>query len=302
MVAGRWPLRSMLFVPGHRIDWVRSVKRFDPDAVVLDLEDAVPKALKTQTRRTVRDAIEILRGLEIDAFVRINRLDEGGSEDVLAVAAPGLSGVMLPKARDAKQVLALDGLLSFAEGQNRLEHKSIAILPLPETAQGLADARQLAAASDRVRGLVTVVGGPISGDVARAMGIVPTDHGIEQHFLWSKIVLDSRAGGAMFPMASIIGTKLDDHAAVRRLIQLARSFGYSGAVLIHPSHVAIANDTYTPSRDDVAYYQGLLQAMRDAEAKGQAAVNYEGQMVDYAMIPYAEEVVREAARRKVPVL
>ena len=96
---------------------MRSVKRFDPDAVVLDLEDAVPKALKTQTRRTVREAIEILRGLEIDAFVRINRLDEGGSEDVLAVAAPGFSGVMLPKARDAKQVLALDGLLSFAEGQ-----------------------------------------------------------------------------------------------------------------------------------------------------------------------------------------
>ena len=113
-----------------------------------------------------------------------------------------------------------------------------------------------------------MVGGPISGDVARAMGIVPTDHGIEQHFLWSKIVLDSRAGGAMFPMASIIGTKLDDHAAVRRLIQLARSFGFSGAVLIHPSHVAIANDTYTPSRDDVAYYQGCCRRCAMPKQRG----------------------------------
>ena len=106
----------MLFVPGHRIDWVRSVKRFDPDAVVLDLEDAVPKALKTQTRRTVRDAIEILRGLEIDAFVRINRLDEGGSEDMLAVAQPNFQryrwvGTALYRGLEAPLALAgsLDG-------------------------------------------------------------------------------------------------------------------------------------------------------------------------------------------------
>src|SRR5215211_5557901 len=118
MVAGRWPLRSMLFVPGHKIEWVRSVKRFDPDAVVLDLEDAVPRALKAQTRNTVREAIAILKGLEIEAFVRINDLDQGGAEDVVAVAAPGLSGVMLPKAHNAQQVLALDGLLSYAEGNN----------------------------------------------------------------------------------------------------------------------------------------------------------------------------------------
>lgn len=294
-----WPLRSMLFIPGHKIEWVRAVKRFNPDAVVLDLEDAVPTALKVQTRATVREAIPLLADMGIAAFVRINALDSGGVDDISGVCTRGLSGIMLPKARDASQMRHLHDLLSYAEGQNGLSHKSVTVMPLPETAEGLADARSIAAASDRVRGLVTVVGGPISGDVARAIGIQPTEHATEQHYLWSKIALDSRASGAMYPMASIIGTKLDDHEAVRRLIGLAKSFGFSGAVLIHPSHVALANEAYTPTIEEVDYFQGLLQAMKDGEKAGLAAVTYRGRMVDYAMVPHAEAVLREAARRSV---
>ena len=292
-----WPIRTMLFIPAHKLDWVRRVDRYQPDAVVIDLEDAVPPALKREARAMAREAIGILKLNGIAAFVRINALTQGGADEVPEIATDGFTGVMLPKADRVEEIRELDRLLCHAEGKAGLPLDSVAIMPLPETAAGLWAARDLAAASRRCRGIIGVVGGPISGDVARAMGFLPTLEGSEQLFLASKLVLDSRAGGAPYPMGSLIGTPLDDHQAIRMLAKRARALGYSGAVLIHPSHVAIATEVFTPTAEEVDYCVGLIDAMRTAEQRGDGAVAYRGVMVDYAMLPHAQAVVREAARR-----
>ena len=109
--------------------------------------------------------------------------------------------------------------------------------------------------------------------------------------------LDSRAGGAPYPLGSLIGTALDDLEGVRTLARRAKALGYSGAVLIHPSHVAVASEVFAPTAEEVDYYRGMIAAMRDAQARGDGAVNYRGMMVDYAMLPHAQEVVAEADRR-----
>jgi len=292
-----WPIRTMLFIPAHKLDWVRKVGRYRPDAVVLDLEDAVPPALKKEARGLAREAIGLLRDQGIAAFVRINALGEGGIDDVPELATPGFSGVMLPKANDVEQIRLLDRLLCHAEGKAGLPLDSVAIMPLPETARGIWAARDLAAASSRCRGIIGVISGPVSGDVARAVGFRPSMEGSEQLYVASKMVLDSRAGGAPYPMGSLIGTALDDLEGVRTLARRAKAFGYSGAVLIHPTHVAVAAEVFAPTAEEVAYYRGMIEAMRDAQARGDGAVSYRGMMVDYAMLPLAQEIVAEAERR-----
>jgi citrate lyase subunit beta / citryl-CoA lyase len=292
-----WPLRTMLFIPAHKIDWARKVDRYRPDSVVLDLEDAVPPNLKKDARGICREAIAVLAGLGIPAFVRINALPQSGAADIAEIVTEGLSGIMLPKTDSAEEIRTLDRLLAYGEGRAGLPLGSVAILPLPETAPGLWAARDLAAASPRCKGVVGVVGGSVSGDVARAMGFRPTLEGTEQLYLASKMVLDSRAGGAPFPLASLIGTALDDYDSVRMLARRAKALGFTGAVLIHPSHVAIAAEVFVPSADEVEYFSGLIEAMREAERRGDGAVNYRGMMVDYAMLPLAEEVVAGARRR-----
>jgi citrate lyase subunit beta/citryl-CoA lyase len=122
--------------------------------VVLDLEDAVPVELKKDARRLAREGIGILKSLGIPAFVRINAFSQGGVEDVPEITTVGFSGVMLPKARTAAEVSDLDALLAYSEGRAGLQYGSVCILPLPETAEGLWNARDLAAASKRVAGLV----------------------------------------------------------------------------------------------------------------------------------------------------
>jgi citrate lyase subunit beta/citryl-CoA lyase len=65
---------------------------------------------------------------------------------------------------------------------------------------------------------------------------------------------------------------------------------------MHPSHVAVANAVYRPTPEDIAYFSGLLKVFEDAEKAGLGAVSYQGAMVDYAMLPLAQEVMAEAKR------
>jgi citrate lyase subunit beta/citryl-CoA lyase len=297
----RWPLRSLLYVPAHKLDWVKKVARHKPDAVILDLEDAVSPAQKVGARETAREGIAILSEAGIAPLVRINTLDAGGDEDVYAVAAKGLAGIVLPKVRDAKDVQDLDLVLSYAEGRTSLALRTVAIIPTPETASGLRNTYEIALASPRVVGLVGLVGGPIAGDFARAAGFHPTMEGSEQLYFASKTVLDSRAAGAAFPIAAVIGTKLDDLAAVRLLAERAKTIGFKGAMVIHPSHAAVINDVFSPSALEVEDAVDLLDAMERAEAAGDGAIAHRGRMVDYAMIDRAKEIQSLAERYGLPI-
>jgi citrate lyase subunit beta/citryl-CoA lyase len=291
-----WPIRSALFVPAHRRDWVGKAIRVSPGAAVLDIEDSVPPEFKAQAMANLRSEIAELKDAGVGAFVRINPLHDRTDEEIAAAMADGLTAIMLPKARSAVDIRRLHDLLSYHEGRVGLAHGAVGILPLPETAEGMHDAHALASASDRVRGIHGALSGPVSGDFARAFGFRATADGIEQLFLASKLVLDSRAAGAMYPIAGIFGTPMDDLAVTERLIRRARDIGYSGVSVMHPSHVAIANQAFRPTAEEVAYFTGLLKAFADAEKSGLGAVKYLGAMVDYAMLPLAREILAEAAR------
>jgi len=291
-----WPIRSALFVPAHRRDWVGKAIRVSPGAAVLDIEDSVPPEFKSQAIQNLKSEIAELKASNVGAFVRINPLHDRTADELGAAMTDGLTAIVLPKAQTAGDIRRLHDLLSYQEGRAGLPHGSVGILPLPETAEGMRDAHALAAASGRVRGIHGALSGPVSGDFARAFGFRATSDGIEQLYLASKLVLDSRAAGAMYPIAGIFGTPMDDLAATERLIRRARDIGYTGVAVMHPSHIAIANAVFRPTAEEVAYFQGLLRAFEDAEKSGLGAVKYQGAMVDYAMLPLAREVLAEAAR------
>ena len=295
-----WPIRSVLFVPAHRRDWVGKALRVAPHAVLLDIEDSVPHELKGQAMANLKAEIAELRAANTAAMVRLNPLSDATGVELDAAVTEGLVAVTLPKAASAGEILALHDLLSYHEGKAGLPHGTVGILPLPETAEGMQDAHLLAKASRRVKGIFGAFSGPVSGDIARAFGFRATDDGLEQIYMASKLVLDSRSAGAVYPIAGIIGTALDDLATVERMIRRARDVGYTGVAVLHPTHVPIANAVYRPTAEEAAYYQGMLDAFAEAEKAGIAAVRYHGAMVDYAMLPLAREVVAEAARYSAP--
>jgi citrate lyase subunit beta/citryl-CoA lyase len=149
-----------------------------------------------------------------------------------------------------------------------------------------------------VKGIVGTVSGPVTADVARAFGFRPSMGGIEQYYMNSKLVLDSRAGGAPYPVAGVFGIPMDDLDSVEKLLLRARDFGYTGSPVMHPSHVAIAHRVYSPSAEEAEYHQGLLDEFARAEAEGLGAVRYHGVMIDYAMVPLSRDIVAEFQRRR----
>lgn len=293
-----WPIRSALFVPAHRRDWVGKAIRVNPGAAVLDIEDSVPPQFKPQAMGYLKSEIAELKAAGVGAFVRVQPLFDGTPAEVEAAVTEGLTAIVMPKVARPDEISRMADLLSYYEGKAGVAHGAVGILPLPETAEGMFCARDLARASTRVRGIHGALSGPVSGDFAQAFGFRATSDGIEQLFLASKLVLDSRAGGAMYPLAGIFGTAQDDLPAVERLIRRARDLGYTGVAVMHPTHVAIANEVFRPTAEEVAYFEGLIAAFDAAEKAGLGAVAYRGAMVDYAMLPLAKEVLAEAARHR----
>lgn len=286
---GRRPMRSMLFVPGNKPALFAKMDRFNPDAVLFDLEDAVPPNEKAIARQQVCEAIRGMSGSGKQLYVRINALQEGGGDDISGIVAPGLSGLVIPKAEHERELALLDRAVSYEEGRQGMPLGSVRFLPLPETAFGINNADALARASDRVDGLVGVINDSVAGDVARAIGLHPTPEGGEQSYISSRIVLSSRASGASRPMASLIGMRLDDLEAVRRLACRAKSFGYVGALVIHPAHIAVVHEVFSLSAEETEFLAGMVAAFDEASRAGDGAISFRGTMVDIAMVRYAQD-------------
>jgi citrate lyase subunit beta/citryl-CoA lyase len=290
----KWPVRSLLFVPAIRDDWVKKAIRSGPDAVILDVEDSVTPADKQRARTLLPREIAELKAASTLPVLRINAFAEGGVEDLAAGMCTDLYAVVLPKVSSAREIIELDRSLAYHEGRVGKPLGETVIYPLPETAEGLADAREIASASRRVRGIFSGINGGVSGDVARAFGLVATEGGAEQLYMHSKMVLDSRSAGAMHPIASIMAARISDLAGTEQMIVRAKHLGFSGVVLIHPSHVPIANRVMRPQQDEVVFYTRMLQAFAEAEKQGLGAVKFEDQMIDYAYLPVARDVIAEA--------
>lgn len=283
------PLRSMLWVPGNRERWMQNAPQYGADALILDLEDSVPLHEKPQARQLVRKALDTLGAAGQTLFVRVNDLESGLIQDDLeAIVSSGLYGILLPKVGGAENIVEADNLLKVFEGRAGLEVGTIFISPGIETAQAIREAYEIGRASPRVAYMG--VGHIKSGDVARALGYVWSREGKETLFVRSKVLLDARAAGDPYPCAGP-WSDIKDLEGLRAYCLEMRQLGYSGFTALHPSHVPIANEIFTPSRDEIAYWQGVVLAMEEAEKAGRAAVLYEGQMVDIAMVKTARDML-----------
>ena len=285
--------RSILFVPGNRPDWMDKAPKYGPDALILDLEDAVPIAEKAEARQTVRAGIERLRERGVPIVVRVNGVNTGlTGEDVEAIVTAGLIAVAVPKLERVEEVLKVDAWIELFERKAGLPVGTVEILALPETARGIMNAYQLATACPRVGNILGGVGAR-SGDVTKAIGYKWTRSGLETLYLASHVLLAARAAGIEYPIGGG-SLEVGDTELVRAQLQRAREIGYRGALLIHPSAVPIANEVFAPSTEEIEWNKGVLRAMAEAERAGRAAVTYDGMMIDYAHVRNALDLLHQA--------
>ena len=288
------PVRSLLFVPGHRGTWVEKAIAKGVDGVILDLEDAVPADLKEEARAEVARSITRLRenGEQISVYVRLNPLDTGlTGDDIEATAIPGLTGYSLPKLMGRDDIVKYDALVTHFEARNGVEAGSIEFIANLETAESYAACEEIAVASPRIATLFA--GTARDADVSRSLGFTFTPGGQETLFLRSKAILAARAAGLDFPLVGV-WQDLEDTEGAANFSRMNRELGFKGQVLIHPSHIEVANEVFSPSKFEVDFYTDMIAAFDEAVAGGAAAVVFEGMHIDYAHIKTAREVLAYA--------
>lgn len=248
---------TALFVPGHRSERFAKAQASGAGFAIIDLEDAVPAALKTAARDSAVAAVSApgAHG-ETDGYaVRINAIDDGGLDDALALAGlPGLRGVMVPKAERGEDLLRVDAALG---GRTPL-------IPLIETAVGLAGIDQLAAVP-RVSRLAF-------GAYDFAADVDASDPRVLDHARIA-IVLASRRAGVHGPLDSP-EANLDNPTVLAQSARSARGLGFSGKLCIHPAQVSICGEAFQPTEEEVRWAQRILEAPDDG------ATSVDGEMVD----------------------
>jgi citrate lyase subunit beta / citryl-CoA lyase len=288
------PIRSALFVPGNREDRIKKAPKFAADALILDLEDAVALPDKANSRGIVRRMVEELGSEGQTIFVRVNDFETGLTwADLDAVVCKELYCVMLPKVTGPEDVQRCDTILEFLERKHGIEPGTVLIDPVLETAQGMRQAYEVAIASPRVAHLGGITGK--DGDIARAIGFQWTPEGHEAFYYISKVLLDARAANIAYPIGGRGWWDIQDLEGLRAEAIRTRQFGYNGMLLIHPSHVAIVNEVFTPTTDQISGWKELIAAVEKCESEGSSVIIHNGNMVDTAHVKVARDMLKWAS-------
>ena len=281
-------MRSKLFVSGARPELFAKALASAADAISIDLEDSVPESGKSDARAAVAAFLRYSEARDARplVIVRTNALSTPEFEaDLMALAQPGLTLVNLPKPESAADILAAVAVLEVAEAANGVS-RPIRLLANIETPAALRRAAEIATAHPRVVGLQLGL-----GDLFEPLGIDRRDAANIHTVMFAVRLAAGEAGvfavdGAFADVQNPQGYRME--------AEMARRLGYIGKSCIHPSQVALANDVFRASAEDLAVATRVVEASRDAAARGHGAFMVDGRMVDTPFLERAEAIVAAA--------
>lgn len=272
--------RSVLFAPGNRADLIAKLPRAQPDAAVIDLEDAVPGTpeAKAAARPAARDAARdlIAAAPHLAVFVRVNAVHSPFFEDDLGVLTPELAGVAVPKLESAADVRrAVEALAGRG--------LALPLLAGLETGAGVWNAREILA-EEAVQWAYFG-----AEDYTTDLGGLRTPGNLEVLYARSRVALAARLTGVH--ALDIVVTRLNDEATFREDAAQGRALGYGGKLCIHPAQVPLAHEFFGPTDAEAERARRLLAAAHEAALEGRGAFSFEGQMVDEPMLARARAIL-----------
>lgn len=284
--------RSFLFAPGNVPRRIQKALTLEPDAVIFDLEDSVAVSEKAATRAAVAEALK--RPRRARGYVRVNApATTFCYGDLVATLHPRVDGVVLPKVESAADLHAIDWLIWNLEREHGMAEGSIDLIPQLETAAGVHRIdRVLQANRLRPYGAPWRVKRIAFGaaDYSHELGLSVTLDEPELADARARVVLASRAAGLEGPIDSP-WFHFKETQAFARALERSRRNGFQGRLCVHPDQIAPVNAAYRPSEAELARAERIVAAFRAAEARGEAAVQVDGEMVDYPVAHRAQALL-----------
>src|ERR1041384_3195924 len=297
--------RSMLYVPASRPNMFEKAAASEADAVCIDLEDAVAADEKAASRaHVIRAFKEIDFGRKLKAF-RMNGLDTPFAyRDVIEVveqAGDVIDVVMMPKAHLAQDVRFVCMLLTQIEHARGFT-RQIGLEVQIESAKGFVWLREIAEASPRIQALIFGPGDYLATMQMPVANIGEMDDndqiypGHRWHAVMHAVVAAARARGLRAVDGPYAGYK--DTAGLEKSARIARVMGFDGKQCIHPSQIAVVNEMFSPSVEEVSRARAVVEAYDEGAKAGRGGVGKDGKMIDYANVRMARALLRKFDMQK----
>lgn len=259
-----------LFVPADRPERFAKAAGSGADAVIIDLEDAVPTPAKDSARHGLDAALRNTK-MAAPVFIRINGTETAWHDgDVAIAAALPIDGVVLPKAESAEGVSTL---------RKRLP-ENMHVIAIVESAKGLAAVDEIAAAADRLA----------FGSIDFAADLSCAHEREALLFARSRIVLAARLAKTPAPIDGVT-LSIGETTLIENDTRYGASLGFGGKLLIHPRQIAPARKGLAPSADDLAWALRIVDSVEDGAARA-----VDGAMVDLPVLLRARQIVRAHQR------
>ena len=289
--------RSFLFAPGNVARRVEKALTLEADAVIVDLEDSVAISEKAATRKSAAAALE--RPRRGRGYVRVNAPSTAFCfSDLVETIHNKVDGIVLPKVESAADLHAIDWVVWNLERERGIPEGSIDLMPQIETAAGLhridrvLQARSLRPYKSPWRVKRVAFG---AADYSHELGLTVSFDELELAEARARVVLASRAAGLEGPIDSP-WFHFKEADAFARALERSRRGGFQGRLCVHPDQIAPVNAAYLPSAEELERAERIVAAFKQAEARGEAAVQVDGQMVDYP-VAYRAQALLDLTRK-----
>lgn len=280
--------RSLLFLPGNNPNMLINAGCLGADGVIFDLEDAVSPSEKDTARILVRNTMRYMDFGASKRVVRINGTDtDCWKADLEAILPEKPDLILLPKTSTVRDALAADAYMSDLEARLGWEKNTVGLLALIETALGVENAFQIATCSSRVRGLFLG-----AEDLTSDLQCKRTKQGREIEYARARLVMAARAAGV--EVYDTPFTDVNDDEGIMEDALVAKGFGFSGKASISPRHIAVINQVFSPTQEEIDYAYEVLDAIALAKKQGKGAIALRGKMIDAPIVARAERTIEAA--------
>ncbi len=280
--------RTMMFVPGNNPAMVKDAGMYGADSSMFDLEDAVSLSEKDAARILVFNALTTQDYGDAELVVRVNGLDTPFfKNDVYAMVKAGVDVIRLPKTESAEMMRQLESVIEEAEKKFSIEVGTTHMMAAIESAKGVLNAPEIAAASDRMIGIALS-----AEDYTTDMKTHRYPDGAELEFARNMVLHAARAAGiAAF---DTVFTNMNDTEGFISETQYIHQLGFDGKSLVNPRQIPLVNQVYAPSESEIEKAEDVINAIEEAKAKGSGVISLNGQMVDRPVVLRAQRVMKLA--------
>lgn len=277
--------RSMMFLNAQKPGLIKDPYIYNPDSIMLDLEDAVAENQKDAARYSLYHALKEIDYRGCERVVRINGLDTPyWKEDIRCCVAGGCDAVRIPKTERPEDVKAVEAQVEAAEKEFGIPLGRTLIMSAIESARGVMKAMDICEASERLFGIALS-----GGDYTKDLQTHITGTGVELMGARQNMIIAARAAGVQ--CFDTVYTNLDDMEGFKKDVEMIHLMGFDGKSIINPRQIPVVHEIFTPSQKDIIFSEKVVKEIDDKKAKGIGVFTVDGKMIDIAFYDGARRII-----------